>query len=432
MTANALQGSELAWRATRLAWCILSAAVLLWLLAELKLPAVACLMAGALSMWNPYRNEIWTSLTLSEGVAMPYALFALVCARRANVAGRPWAWDLAGVLAMLVALGCKNTFAALIPVQFFLRAAPDALTLRDGIRRHGLRAALLGLTILAPVAHYVYFQANWHPGQYRPEGPSWEQLKRIASAMTGAASLGFLGAGMALAILSLVIAKRAGTAQAFGQWRAAIIAGVLLLAGGVAAYLPMDAMSGRYTMPGIWGFDLLFAVAVAALAALPRTSLVRAGLLGLGCGLAAVAASSIGKQLKFAARAKLFWETLEYTERNAPPGAGVAWICGDSLKGGLSEEEGIHFRWHLAARGRGDIRLELVDAAGNLLHRVEITEKPRECHFAIWGPAQSPAIIGWVEGRRFTASYWAGRKRYDCFLGMPGEDRTRSSAAPRG
>ena len=34
-------------------------------------------------MWNPYRNEIWTSLTLSEGVAMPYALAGL-CWARAN------------------------------------------------------------------------------------------------------------------------------------------------------------------------------------------------------------------------------------------------------------------------------------------------------------------------------------------------------------
>ena len=106
--------------------------MLLWLMRELRLHPVAALVAGAAAMWNPYRNEIWTSLTLAEGVAMPYALFALVAARKAGAARRSWAWDAAAVLALLAALGCKNIFVALVPAMLALRLWPDGVTLRDG------------------------------------------------------------------------------------------------------------------------------------------------------------------------------------------------------------------------------------------------------------------------------------------------------------
>ena len=83
LAADLLGGSEFGWRLTRLVWCGLATLMLLWLFAELRMARVAALAAAAIAMWNPYRNEIWTSLTLSEGVAMPYALLALVCACRA-------------------------------------------------------------------------------------------------------------------------------------------------------------------------------------------------------------------------------------------------------------------------------------------------------------------------------------------------------------
>src|SRR5262249_45430127 len=113
VAADLLQGSELGWRITRLLWCGFATGMLLWLFSELRITPLAALVAAAIAMWNPYRNEIWTSLTLSEGVAMPYALLALICARRAARSSRPWVWDLLGACAILAALGCKNTFAAL-------------------------------------------------------------------------------------------------------------------------------------------------------------------------------------------------------------------------------------------------------------------------------------------------------------------------------
>ena len=75
---------------------------------------------GAAAFWNPYRNEVWVSLTLAEGVAMPYLFAALASARRANGRRLCW-WDVAAVGGFVVALGCKNTFAAVAPALLVLR-----------------------------------------------------------------------------------------------------------------------------------------------------------------------------------------------------------------------------------------------------------------------------------------------------------------------
>src|SRR5262245_4799870 len=134
--ANLFEGNPQLWRLFRFCWCVLAAGMLLWLFRELGIPPVAALLAGAVAMWNPYRNEIWMSLTLSEGVAMPYALFALIAARKASLCDRPLWWDVGGVLCVLLALGCKNTFAALVPAQIALRFLPEGTSLRDAWRNH--------------------------------------------------------------------------------------------------------------------------------------------------------------------------------------------------------------------------------------------------------------------------------------------------------
>ena len=59
------------WRLARLLWAAAAAASCLALLVTLRIRPGAAVFATALAMWNPWRNEIWRSLTLSEGVAMP-------------------------------------------------------------------------------------------------------------------------------------------------------------------------------------------------------------------------------------------------------------------------------------------------------------------------------------------------------------------------
>jgi hypothetical protein len=208
LTANAFAGDPLPWRAARLGWCGLAAGMLLWLLRELKAHPTAALVAAAAAMWNPYRNEIWTSLTLAEGVAMPYALLALVAARKAGTGSRAWAWDLVAVLGLVAALGCKNVFVALVPAMLALRLWPDGVGLADGWRRNRGRAALYLLPLLLPAAHFAYFKLNWHPGQYETPGPSLGQAGRMGLWLKGAAGLDFLGAGLAVVAAALLLARR--------------------------------------------------------------------------------------------------------------------------------------------------------------------------------------------------------------------------------
>ncbi|HEX4613859.1 MAG TPA: hypothetical protein VH092_37100 [Urbifossiella sp.] len=428
--ANLFDGSAVAWRAYRFVWCALAAAALLWLLAELGAHPAAALLAGALAMWNPYRNEIWTSLTLSEGVAMPYALFALVSARRAATSAHPLRWELASALAVLAALGCKNTFAALVPVQILLRMWPAGLTPREAWRQNGWRSLLLSLTLALPAAHFVYFKLHWHPGQYETHGPSAAQLGRMLNGLKGAVSLEFMAAGLALAGVAVWKGRRrtgpAGT-DLTGQPAApgepapggvtaqAVAAALLLLAAGVVVYLPMSMMSGRYAMPAVWGLDILVALLLSALVAAPLTVWRKAAFAAVCAGLAVVAVAGVGKQEKFAARANMLWDAVRYVEANTPPDAKVAWLSGDSARGGLNIEEGIHFRWHLYHRGRGDVAVGLFDEAGKPLARVELPPLVGPPEFALFGTvADGPP--GWDPEREFAAGYWLGRQRYDCHL----------------
>src|SRR5262249_54415214 len=71
------------WRLARLLWAALAAAAMLTLMLELRIRPPAAIAATAVAMWAPEQSEVWHALTLSEGVAMPYALMGLVCAVRA-------------------------------------------------------------------------------------------------------------------------------------------------------------------------------------------------------------------------------------------------------------------------------------------------------------------------------------------------------------
>jgi hypothetical protein len=425
--ANLLRADAFRWRCARLLWGILAAFSLLWLLHELGFPALAAISAAALAMWNPYRNEIWTSLTLSEGVAMPYALVALACAIRAARSARPWPWDLVGALCVLAALGCKNTFAALVPAQFVLRIFAGDGGWRECWRSQSRRACLLASTLFLPVCHYLFFKLNWHPGQYETRGLTWAQAGRMLSAILGALSIGFIGPAFLLALLAIALnpgrpsanGERIGLPRrfigAFGALQRkdliACLAGLVLLCAGVAVYLPMGAVSGRYSMPAIWGADILLAALLSALAAAQPGVWKRSACIALACGLIVVAVANVGRQEKFAARARLLWQALEYVEREAPRGATLVWMDGPAL----NVEEGIHFAWHLHARGRDDLSLCVIDQTGRPISRAELTSRCVAPQFVLTGSASVPTAATELL-REFRTSYWSGTRSYGCYL----------------
>lgn len=409
LAAELFQADAFRWRLARIVWSGVAAAAFLALLRELRVRPLAAMCATALAMWNPYRNEIWTSLTLSEGVAMPYALAALWCAARANRTIRSWPWDLASILGVVAALGCKNVFAALIPAQVYLRLYADGAGWREGFRRHGRRAAFLGLSLVLPIGHYIYYRLNWHPGQYPPASPTLAQLGRILKSLAGAESLDFMALGFAATLIGLYLAVRAG-ARLSTETKTVVLTGGLLLAAGIAVYLPIPAISGRYTIPAVWGLDLIVAAALSSLTFAPAPVVRR---VAWGCtigGLVVVAVANVGRQEKFAARADLLWQTLEYVERSADGKKTVSWYESAALNG----EEGIHFHWHLLARGH-DIPVQLFDHAGVPQQRCEIQMKPSESTLAVTGTDQSPPG-NWELQRIIQRPYWQGRRNYESYV----------------
>jgi hypothetical protein len=404
--AEGLHANALAWRAVHLAWAALAAGTLLWLLRELGMSRAAAVLAAALAMWNPYRGETWTNLTVTEGVAMPYALLALICAVRASRSSRPAPWDCAGVLLMLAALGCKNTFAAVVPAQLVLRTFPDGMALREGWRRNWLRAGGLALTLLLPAGHYLAYKLSWHAGQYVAVGASLAQLGRMLRTVRGALSYEFMTPSILLSGAALWMSYRVRGASGGGGWqqyRAACLAGLVLLACGVGIYLPIDGVAGRYAIPAAWGTDFLLAALLSALAVSPATRWRRAAFAAFGAGLVAVAVANLGKQDKFTARADLLWQTLEWVERQAPPGLCLTWYNGREL----NPSEAVHFRHHLHARGRADVSLIVRDDADGRFDPAP--------GYAVCDRPQPPAGQ-WQLLREFRISYWGRLRGYRCYL----------------
>jgi hypothetical protein len=420
--ADLFQANPVTWRAARVVWSALAAGAFLWLLRELRIRPGAAILTAAIALWNPFRSEIWTSLTLAEGVAMPYALVALVCAVRGARSRRPWKWDLAGGLCVLAALGCKNNYTVLVPAQMLLRVLADGLPLREAVRRHGRRACLLMLPLLMPVIHFIVYKLNWHPGQYTMS-PSLAQVQRMLGALAGAVSVDFVGPGLALAGLALAIARfrrgqdATGPAEAEGErfWqrhRAACVAGAALLLLGIGIYLPFNSVAGRYTMPAVWGVDLGIAVLLHELAGVRLPVWRRTAYAALGCGLIAVAAATVGKEEKLASRSAMLWNVLEYVAKEAPPGACVAWVDGPQL----NVEEGIHFLWHLRAHGRADLSVCPLDDEGRPLQRDETAAHQAAPLFLVSGTPRQPATGSWQPVRTFSIFYWGKRRHFDCYL----------------
>jgi hypothetical protein len=427
LAADLLRGSEFGWRLTKLCWCGLATAMFLWLMIELNISPGAALLAVTLAMWNPYRSEIWTSLTLAEGIAMPWAIFSLVCAARAPRSQWSWLWDVGAMVSTLAAMGCKNTFVVLVPAQMFLRLAPDAVTIREGLRRFGLRAMALSLTIAAPILHFMYYKLHWHAGQYQVGGgDSAGQIVRIFRAQAGALGIDFVGVGLAACLLALYVGRaRVGKAFLPGDTSlgrqeclphvGAIGAGLLLLLGGMAVYVPIGSISPRYTMPAAWGLDLLVAVMLGSFLSLPTSIWKRAAYVCLGAGMVALAVANIGKQEKFIARAKLLWEVLETVQHEVPSNATIAWHGGDPLVGELDVHEGIHFAWHLQQRGRADLTIALIDEKGNPADKIELKPTAVPAMFGIWGKTP-PKVEEWRSYRTFETTYRLGRQRFSATI----------------
>ena len=423
LAAELLGADAVRWRLCRMTWLALSCAELLWLLRELRLGVSASAVATALAVWSAAPSEIWRSLTLSEGVAMPYALGALICAVRGGRSARPARWDLAGALCALAALGCKNTFAAIVPAQLLLRVAPDGEAFAAAIRQRGRRAVLLALPLLLPMIHFAIFQRGWHPGQYVAGLPRWRQFAAMLDRVQAGVSLWFVAPALIAALLALISAdaRSHGSSEAttpalrrvWRHHRAANRAALALLVFGIGIYLPMPSAAGRYAIPALWGAVLL----IAALASEAEHGGERRWTMRMfvlfGVALTVVAVGNLSRQEKFIARNAMLWDALYVVEQQAGRGDGIAWQSGPDL--GL--EEGIHFFWHLQRRGRADLAIQLLDGAGQVQLRPEVPTGAPPPTFVLTGPRDTPALQGaWTVTQRFSRSFRFGLRQFDCLV----------------
>ena len=429
--ANLFGPHALPRRVARIGWAMLSCALFLWLLIELGIDRCAALLTAAVAMWNPYRNEIWMAFGLTEGFAMPYAMLALVSAVRAARSERPWPWDFLSVIAMILALGCKNTMAAVVPAAVFLRIAGDGLPLREGLKRHGPRAIFLALTLLLPIGHFIAIKLTHQAGNKM--GFSADQVAAAwSSAVGNAISLEVLGP--ILAIIGLLVWRQsrlhppvvgdtlAGPERPRLAWKTPVIAGLLLLVFGLGIYFPVRGVAARYSMPAVWGADLCLAVGLNFLTTLPKTFWTsrfcqRSAFGLLGVALAILAVCNLARQTKYIARADLLWQALEQVERQAPPDAHLVW-CGaflpDSKQEVLDLGEGFHFACHLHSRGRSDIVIDPVDVqkAPGPTNRDALTT----ASFALSAVRSAPEGTNWHILKDYRAPFWLGLRSYHCYL----------------
>jgi hypothetical protein len=415
LAANCFADSPIAWRAAKMLWCAFAATTMLWLMSLLRLPPMASLLATAAAIWNPYRNEIWTSLTLAEGIAMPYAMLALIGARKASSSSRSWPWDLLALVSWFFTLGCKNTFVALFPAMLLLRCLPDGSTLRVGLYQARWALCVYWLPLLLPAAHFVYFKLHWQPGQYETPGPSAAQMVRIFSWMKGAAGLDFIGIALLGTVVHLFSFLRSELWAWCREQRAALLAAILLTISGVLVYVPVDIMAARYTMPAIWGVD----IAVASLFAyvLPRMMgwSSRGIWLAIGVGLLAIMFANIGRQERLIARHRLLWDALRHVEQTAPKGATIEWVSGETGPKSLNVEEGIHFAWHLHHRGRFDVKVGLFDGSGQKITRVELPPLIAPAEYRFTMNSDEP-LLPWRADQSFSRPYRFGQKTYAAYL----------------
>jgi hypothetical protein len=206
-----------------------------------------------------------------------------------------------------------------------------------------------------------------------------------------------------------------GAQTAGPLYRPALLTGLALLVLGIGIYLPIDGVSGRYTMPAVWGADLLLAVVLTRLLQAEATRWRSSALAALGCCLLVLVFANVGKQWKRWARIEVYWQALEYVEQNAPPGARVAWVGTQDTAPGkdLGLSEGIHFGWHLKNRGlRPDLSVRVAPGGPGLPG----AEQPRLIL------CSSPAVQGhseWAIVKRFKSTYWAGSRSFECCLLEP-------------
>jgi hypothetical protein len=426
--AAAVGSHPIGWRVVWVVWGMAASVSMVTLLRELRVGPAAALFATALAMWGALRNEIWMALGLTEAIAMPFAMLSLICAIRAAARTPSIGWDALGLICSLLMLGTKNVFAAVVPAQVLLRIAAGEGSFGEQLRKRWPAAVAWSMPLLLPITHLLFFKLYWRPqpGGYELGMPTWRGVGRTLAAYLKAANLPSIAVGLIVALAALISRETKGrshgwlaalrrlAAQIRDRYALALLAGGLLLVCGFAVYLPFrvpqDSIPGRYTIPAVWGLDLMIAVFLSAFFAAPRSKLKLAAIVALAAGLVATAAGTLIKSEKTAARARLLTDVLENVRNRTPSPSCIGWLYGamDAAAGQpLSDSEAVHFLWHLqhGAHLGAELAVHDVKDSGGLSCG---SGKPSPTILVSGQPVLPGGIGGWKASAQFQRRYWSG------------------------
>jgi hypothetical protein len=350
-------GNPAGWRWCRLTLLALATWFSLQLFSDLGIPRGAANWTVLLAMIGPLRSSVWYRLGFGEGLAAPFALLALVAAVRGSRSGNVTGWDVVGWIAAMAAILTKNVFSAVVPAQILLRVWNESSTELSSVRSRWKPALFLAVTLAAPMVHVLYFATQVPAdGHYALSVPSPARVGRMIRAVWLAAGGEFLLVGFALSLATILydrfsVGPRTVGSRPIGLRRAAILACALVVAG-IVVYVPAlgdDHPAGRYTIPAVWGADLLVALLLAYVSRTPMTMLKCGSFLGLIVGGVLISAVNLYQQHEFFGRCRVLWQVVVQLHRAAPGQPVVV------AAGALSPGEIVHLRGHLAGSGQTDL-----------------------------------------------------------------------------
>jgi hypothetical protein len=403
-------GSAVGFRIERLLLCALSACAFLLLLTELGVGRLASLCAVALACWSGYRSEIWRQFGMPEALGMPYALLSLWCAVRASRPNASIGWDIGSSALFLGALGIKNTYVALAPALLWLRFTGAGVAPWLLVWRSWPRALFYVIPALLPVLQFVSLK-------FRPTHADFQTRFALAHGVNLLAGVWEamhpkrMGVAFAVVLITgaLLALLRRNEGEPTSLWERPFVqalgAALLLLAAGAFVYMPWPYCCGRYTMPAVWGADILFALLLST--AREARPLVRVGVYGAAAlGLLLVGFDTLKLQDRQADLLVPMWDAIHYLEEAVPESAAMR--TGED--GEFTEGERIHFSSHLSFRGWAGLtsvgRLESLPTAEVVLTR---TVRPPGGNYVLArrfqrtkGPRGGPACYVWRKAHSST------------------------------
>lgn len=352
--------NALAYRMERLICCAIAAFCFLLLLREFNINPIASTLVATLACWSTARSEIWLYHGMPEAYGMPYALITLCCAVRASRNGASIYWDVGATVFFLLCLGVKNTYVALLPALLWFRTIGGSISPTEAIAKTGFRLLFYLMPAALPFLHFILLKLYPLPTHFQTQ-MKIGHLVTHSHALYTAIHPKAMMAGVVFSLVVLLFTRHKVSLDYSKKWfddplSKPLGGAILLLSFGLAVYLPWSQSHYRYSMPAVWGADILLGLLLTA-AAVHLSFFVRTCLYCVVLmGLLKIGSDTYTVQRTLTARLIPMWQVLKDLEARQP--ASFALVKGNGTD--FYEEECFHFRFHFSHRGSDKSRLTIV------------------------------------------------------------------------